>query len=135
MKIEKKHIIIAIVVAVAAWLLWKRRSSADEVTASGSSTVSGADSLDYILSHVTGLSTEEKIKIRQLYRQAEANAEIKQSIIDAAYDHGRTYAQQVVGTALWNMYTTGGNWNATEGGDGNVTWSHVNKIMQQVDAL
>lgn len=103
MKIEKKHIIIvAIVVAVVAYLLWKRSRS---VVADGSSGTGASQktTVDGVLA-AAGANSELKRYARNIERSIEKNPKWKQSIMDKADDNGYTYAQQVVIEAFWMKY-------------------------------
>ena len=103
MKIEKKHIIIAIVVAVVAYLLWKRSKSV--VTDGATGTVaSPKTTVDGVLA-AAGANSELKRYARNIERSIEKDPKWKQSIMDKAADNGYTYAQQVVLEAIWLKYT------------------------------
>ncbi len=103
MKIEKKHIIIAIVVAVVAYLLWKRSRSM--VTDGTSGTVaSPKTTVDGVLA-AAGANSELKRYVRNIEKAIEKDPKWKQSVMDKAADNGYTYAQQVVLEAIWLKYT------------------------------
>ena len=103
MKIEKKHIIIAIVVAVVAYLLWKRSKSVETDGSSGTGA-SPKTTVDGVLA-AAGASSELKRYARNIERSIEKDPKWKQSIMDKADDNGYTYAQQVVLEAIWLKYT------------------------------
>ena len=102
MKIEKKHIIIAIVVAVVAYLLWKRSRSVETDGSSGTGA-SQKTTVDGVLA-AAGASSELKRYARNIERSIEKDPKWKQSIMDQADDYGYTYAQQVVLAAIWMKY-------------------------------
>lgn len=109
MKIEKKHIIIAIVVAVVAYLLWKRSSF---VVTDGSSGTGASQktTVDGVLA-AAGANSELKRYARNIERSIEKDPKWKQSIMDQADNNGYTYAQQVVLAAIWLKYTDNeGHW-------------------------
>ena len=103
MKIEKKHIIIAIVVAVVAYLLWKRSRSVAPDGSSGTGT-SPKTTVDGVLA-ASGANSELKRYARNIERSIEKDPKWKQSVMDKADDNGYTYAQQVVLEAIWLKYT------------------------------
>lgn len=102
MKIEKKHIIIAIVVAVVAYLLWKRSRSVVTDGSSGTGA-SPKTTVDGVLA-AAGASSELKRYARNIERSIEKDPKWKQSVMDKADDNGYTYAQQVVIEAIWMKY-------------------------------
>lgn len=103
MKIEKKHIIIAIVVAVVAYLLWKRSRSVVTDGSSGTGT-SSKTTVDGVLA-AAGASADLKRYVRNIEKAIEKDPKWKQSVMDKAADNGYTYAQQVVLEAIWMKYT------------------------------
>lgn len=102
MKIEKKHIIIAIVVAVVAYLLWKRSRSV-EIDGSSGTGASPKTTVDGVLA-AAGANSELKRYARNIERSIEKDPKWKQSVMDQADDNGYTYAQQVVLSAIWLKY-------------------------------
>lgn len=109
MKIETKHIIIAIVVAVVAYLLWKRSRSVAPDGSSGTGT-SQKTTVDGVLA-AAGANSELKRYARNIERSIEKDPKWKQSVMDQADDNGYTYAQQVVLAAIWLKYTDNeGHW-------------------------
>lgn len=102
MKIEKKHIIIAIVVAVVAYLLWKRSRSVVTDGSSGTGA-SPKTTVDGVLA-ASGANSELKRYARNIERSIEKDPKWKQSVMDKAADNGYTYAQQVVLDAIWLKY-------------------------------
>lgn len=104
MKIEKKHIIIAIVVAVVAYLLWKRSRSVAPDGYSAGTVASPKTTVDGVLA-AAGANSDLKRYARNIERSIEKDPKWKQSIMDKAADNGYTYAQQVVLEAIWLKYT------------------------------
>lgn len=119
MKIEKKHIIIAIVLAVAVYLLWKKgvfsksTSSGSNDDGSNAGSSSGVD-LDYILTHIT-FNSAERAKIEEVRKQVEASNIWKQSIQAKANKNGLSFDQQLCCDALWLLYINNGKWTNDRG--------------------
>lgn len=125
MKIEKKHIIIALVAVFALWFLWKKglfnklKASASGTADTAASDASSID-LDYILSRVSYNSTE-RAAIRKLAEQAETNTDKRQSLQAKAYKNGLSLDQQIACDAIWMLYHTKTNgvwsdsWNNSRG--------------------
>lgn len=118
MKISKKTlIIILVVVAVAAWLLWKRGASRDGSDQGGTSPSTAEPdhtTLDYILSHIT-FNADERTKI-EAYRQACAASNTKRQDVQAkAYRNNLSFDQQLVCEALWTLHTADGSWTDPRG--------------------
>lgn len=103
MKIEKKHIIIAIVVAVVAYLLWKRSKSETEGTGTGTGKTTKSD-IDAILD-AAGAKAALKQYVRNFALSVDKDPKWKQDIMDKADNNDRTYAQQLVLEAIWTKYT------------------------------
>ena len=128
MKIEKKHIIIAIVVAVAVSLLWKRGVFAKGIDpgddgTGGSSTTSSPASLDYILTHVT-FNGAERERISAVYNRAMTDKSYQQSIQAEANAKGYSFDQMVVLKALWALYHPGDQWTTDRG------WQLQQEVLQ-----
>ncbi len=113
MQINKKTIIILIVVAVAAWLLWKRskmRTVTADTGSGGGGESQDATSLDYILTHVDFNGTERE-KINAVYNRAMTDKSYYQSILASANAKGYSFDQMVVLKALWALYNpTNSQW-------------------------
>lgn len=128
MKIEKKHIIIAIVALVALYLLWKRGVFAkgtdpgDDGTG-GSSTTSSPSSLDYILTHVQ-FNGDERERISAVYSRAMTDKSYQQSIQASANAKGYSFDQMVVLKALWALYHPGDQWTTDRG------WKLQQEVLQ-----
>ena len=124
MKITKKTIIIIVVVAVAAWLLWKRMKEKGTASMGDIALTSEPDttSLNYILTHVDFTSTERK-KIEALRKAAEASEMTYQQILAKANAKGRSYDQQLVLDAIWMLYTDNGEWTSSRG------WSLTQQVL------
>lgn len=106
-----KYTFIAIVVAVAVWLLWKKglfsklNATAKSLDSSDIKPVSGDASidLDYILSHVV-MDSKERDAINKLAEKCKTNADTRQSIQAKAYKNGVSFDQQVAFDAIWMLY-------------------------------
>lgn len=130
MKITKKTIIIIVVVAVAAWLLWKRMKEKGTASVGDVMLTSEPDttSLNYILTHVDFTSTERK-KIEALRKAAEASEMTYQQILAKANARGRSYDQQLVLDAIWLLYTDNGEWIAGPNGSTTYGWNLQQKVL------
>lgn len=106
-----KYIIIAIVAAVAMWLLWKKglfsklNATAKSLDFSDIKPVSGDSAIDieYILSHVV-LDSQERNAINKLAEKCKTDADTRQSIQAKAYKNGLSFDQQVACDAIWMLY-------------------------------
>lgn len=131
MKIEKKHIIIAIVVAVAVYLLWKRgvfakdTGTGDDGTG-GSPTASSPASLDYILTHVT-FNGAERERINSVYNRAMTDKSYQQWIQAEANAKGYSFDQMVVLKVLWALYHPA---NASEPWTNDRGWQLQQEVLQ-----
>lgn len=127
-KEKKVYIIIAIVVAVAVYLFWKRGVFAkgtdpgDDGTG-GSPTTSSPASLDYILTHVT-FTGNERERISAVYNRAMTDKSYQQSIQAAANAKGYSFDQMVVLKALWALYHPGDQWTTDRG------WKLQQEVLQ-----
>ena len=101
MKIEKKHIIIAIVVAVAAWLLWKNHKG--RVVYTSTAPGSGDGSIEDIIA-ASGMTDADARFVRQFASRIEANLSSKAEMETKALNRGYTYEQMVVLDGLWTKY-------------------------------
>lgn len=105
MKLNKKTIIILIVVAVAGYLLWKNRKN---TTVAAATVAGGTVSLDPTnLEDVIAaaqISNSLAAIVRQKYADADAMQSLKDTIQRKANDKGNTYAQQVLFEALYVVY-------------------------------
>ena len=133
---SKKTIIILIVAAVAAFLLWKRGVLSKATGGSGSgSDNSGKDvddptSLDYILEHITFSSTE-RTKIEALRQKALTDKTYSQKIQAKANDKGRSFDQQLVLEAIWSLYNPTNNaWIDGPDGSADYGWKLQQKVLK-----
>ena len=102
MKLSKKTIlIIAIVVAVVAYLVWRKRQNSDDIEAPASTSTSM--SVKSILASI-GADSTVKSYVNSVVTSIANNAEWKQKIINQANAEGITYEQAAVLNALWLMY-------------------------------
>ena len=135
MKIETKHIIIAIVAAVAVYLLYKRgvfgkKDTADTV---GIDTVDPDDTVDPVeeIISISGMTKTDATKVRQVINKIEASPSWKESIENKAVLKGLSYEQMLVLDAFWTLYYN------SEGGfkDSNIdetTKSYVWKVQSNI---
>lgn len=131
MKLNKKTIIILIVVAVAGYLLWKRKKD-QEVSVIESETdldVSDPTSLSYIMSHIS-FTPEERAKIYAVKEALETNTAWREQLQATAYEKGRSLDQQMVLAAIWLLYTKNDKWQ--KGPDGTTTygWNLQQKVLK-----
>ena len=137
MKIEKKHIIvIAIVGAVVAYLLWKRgvfTKVVTKVTGTGDDTDTGdADSpssLDYILEHIA-FTNAERAKINEVYNHAMNDKTYYQYLIANANEKGYSFGQMVVLNAIWQLYTQNNSWVAGPNGETSYGYNLQHKVLR-----
>ena len=136
MKIEKKHIIIlAIVGAVVAYLLWKRGvfKGVTKVTGTGDDTDTGdADSpssLDYILEHIA-FTSAERAKINEVYNHAMSDKTYYQSLVAKANEKGYSFGQMVVLAAIWKLYTQNNSWVAGPNGETSYGYNLQHKVLR-----
>lgn len=125
-KEKKVYIIIAIVVAVAVYLLWKRGVFAKGIDPGGnggSPTASSPSSLDYILTHVT-FNGAERERISAVYSRAMTDKSYQQSIQAEANAKGYSFDQMVVLKALWALYHPGDQWTTDRG------WELQQEVLQ-----
>ena len=131
----KTIIIIAVVVAVAAYLFWKRGKGNAAVkggTAGGDDdTVPTTNELteDQIIARLTSCPADNKKYLRSEVAKINANDAWKRSVQEKASNNGTTYPKQGVMDASWVVYRTGAN--ATEG------WAKYihEKICAEVQAM
>ena len=113
MKIEKKHIVILIVVAVVAYILWKRYKSSQAVDSV--KTVDTKDDVELILNAI-GANTAEKAHVRKFYKNVKASDAATITMNDKAADNGLTFEQQIVCDGIWTYYIdTDGHWKDDRG--------------------
>ena len=111
MKIEKKHIIIAIVAAVAVYLLWKKGVFGGGKDTGGSgSAADPADSLEGVIS-ASGMKRADAASVRSFANRVEKDMSYKASIESKAKDNGYTYYQQLALDALWIKYSGEDGWS------------------------
>lgn len=133
MKINKKHIIaILIVVAVAAWLLWKKGVFSKVGDSTGTDTVTGGG-IDPIIA-ASGMTTSDARFVRSYAAKIESSLSDKADTEDKAIRRGYTYEQMVVLDALWTKYCRMVN-GTSQFKDGltdsqkNYYWAVTTKIM------
>lgn len=107
MKMNKRLILILIVLAVTAYLLWKKGVFAkDESAGAGTGGNAGAKSTKAIIDALTGVAGSHKDYLRKYCEQIESDPEKKASVEAKAADNGVTYAQQAVMDASYVLYYT-----------------------------
>ena len=101
---NKKLIIILIVAAVAAYLLWKRKGTIVETETIAVSTggLNPSDLEDVITA--AQISNTQAALVREKASAAESMASLKNTIQEKATDKGNTYAQQVLFEAIYPVY-------------------------------
>ena len=131
MKLNTKTIIIILVVAVAAYLIWKNKKRTVEVTETVVSAGGGEDhtSLSYILSHIA--FTEKERNAIEAKRQSVESTDLKRQSMQAkAYQQGHTYDQQIVLDAIWSLYNpTNTAWEAGPNGRTDYGWNLQQKVL------
>lgn len=105
MKINKKVIIVVLVVAVFLWLfLRKRNASSETVPVDPTET----KDLNYILERVTFDANERK-SIKSVYNSAANDIDYKQDLLAKAANNGVNYYQQVAMDGLYLIFVKKGN--------------------------
>lgn len=129
MKITKKNIIIAAVVAVVAYLLWKRMKGSTTVVTVGESLTAEPDhtTLDYILTHIS-FTNEERKKIDSLLKATQTSNLTKQQIQAKANERGISFDQQLVLDAIWLLYHPDNEWESVNN-DPQYGWKLQQKVL------
>ena len=121
MKISNKLIIVLIVAAVAAYLLWKKGAIGKNSTESSSSTATVEEdapiepaglTATQIIDRLTACPAEHKKYLRSYVSKIEADDNLKRSVQEKATNNGIPFAKQAVMDASWVTYRTGANANA-----------------------
>ena len=130
MKIEKKHIIIAIVVAVAVYFIWRRKKqAADETVSVGNETVK-EDAVERVIS-ASGMTTTDAAYVRQLRTKIEASPTWMERIQKKALERGLSYEQMLVLDSIWVKYYDNVTSDFKEGTDA-TTKSYVWKVQSNI---
>lgn len=129
-KIDKKTIIIILVVAVFAYLLWKKSKENATQNSSDVPTTAPSDptSLNYILTHVN-FTSRERQKIEALRNAVDASEMNYQSIMSKANNNKISFDQQLVLDAIWSLYTQDGHWIAGPDGSTSYGWNLQQKVL------
>ena len=131
MKLNKKTIIIAIVVAVVAFLLWKRMKAKSAVGVETEETVSNGtntSSIDSILSAI-GATSSEIANVRRTASAIDASPSWTERVVAKAKKNGITFQQQVVCEAIWMLYHPNGSWIAANGQSADRGGKLTNKVL------
>ena len=130
MKIDKKTIIIILVVAVVAYLLWKKSKENATQNSSDVPTTAPSDptSLNYILTHVS-FTERERNAIESKHKAADASEITYQSIMAKANENKISFDQQLVLDAIWSLYTQDGHWIAGPDGSTSYGWNLQQKVL------
>lgn len=106
MKLNKKTIIILIVVAVVGWLLWKRYKT-NAVTTGTVSASSGArldpNNLEDVIT-AAKINSSLAAKVREKQAACDASNTIHDTVAQKAAAKGNTFEQQVLFEALYSVY-------------------------------
>ncbi len=107
MKMNKKTVIIILVIIVAGFLIWRNRKGTPVYGTDASALSEPSDSpntsLDYILSHVE-LNSVEREKIDRVRQKLTPGTAFYQNIQAKAYKNGLSFDQQMVCDAMWQLY-------------------------------
>lgn len=105
MKLNKRTIIIVLIVAVVAYFVWKKMKAATATANDSTPTVSGVDldSVDSIIGAI-GATSSEKTYVKRIEQKIADSPTWQSRIITKADNNGLTYAQQVVCDAYWLLY-------------------------------
>lgn len=128
MNISKKTlIIIAIVVVIVGFLVWKHmRDNQDPDTATSTSS---SKSVDEILTAI-GAESNVKSYVRSVVHKINASSAWKQDVIGKAKNNGLTFNQQAVLEALWVMYK-----DQDAEGNPKISWSVMDRLAEKVRNL
>lgn len=132
LKINKKHIVIAIVALVAVWLLWKKgffSKLKGSVSGSGATPVHSDIDLDYILSNVT-MNGAEREAIKNLAEKCKTDADSRQSIQAKAKKNGVSFDQQVAFDAIWMLYHDYSNGHWSDNWNDQRGWQLIDEIKK-----
>lgn len=136
MKIEKKHIIIAIVAVVAIWLLWRKgvfSKALNDAKGITDSPVDPADSLEGVIA-ASGMNSSEARFTRDMEKAVEKSLTWKASIEDKARERGLTYYQMLALDAMWQMYYDSAT-NDFKPGTTEDTKSHVWNVQKAIQNI
>lgn len=131
MKISKKTIIIIlIVVAVAAWLLWKRKGTSPKEGDASSDAPSGPvpGTLDYYLANIA-FTTAERNKILAVKDAVADSVTWREQLKAKANANGYTLDQQIVLDAIWLLYHPNEAWIAGPNGSTSYGWNLQQKVI------
>ena len=130
MKIEKKHIIIAIVVAVAVYLLYKRGVFGKKEGAEGSNASVTIDPVEDVIAE-SGMYNSEAKEVRSNIKKIKADEAWNEKVEEQADQLGRTYEQNLVINAYWTLYyNSEGNLK-----DENISDNLKNHIYKEMQTL
>ncbi len=105
MQLNNRTIII-IVVAVAAYLVWKKAKESkatDDTTATAPTALEGAESVEGVIA-ASGMTAADAAYVRQCQQRWEASLTERSKIETDAIAKGYTYVQMLVLKALWVKY-------------------------------
>ena len=110
MKISKKTIAIILVVAVAAWLLYKKSRMtvaglAVSDTPAGSTGGVDVNNLESVIA-ASGMTSSDASEVRRYARTVEASTVKRENVQAKANEWGVTLTQMTALLALWNKYCT-----------------------------
>lgn len=129
--INKKTIIIAIVVAVAVYLLWKKglfsKDAPNNASYVDDPSVTDPTSLDYILSHIDFNDTVRDM-IKTLLNKTKVDKTYYQKIMAKAKENHYSFDQQLVLDAIWYVYHTDNGWIEVNGST-NYGWRLQQKVL------
>lgn len=128
MKLNKKTIIVILVVAVVAFLLWKRYKGQSATGGSGAAS-SGSylnpNNLEDVIK-AAQISSDLAAKVREKASACEASVKVHDTVAEKAAEKGNTFEQQVLFEALYPLYhvNNNGTWVAKSESDSN-TWKAI----------
>lgn len=128
MKINTKTIVIALVVALAAFLVWwmlkKKKDGA--YTAGSSDPATGT--VDYIIANIPFTNAEIR-KIRAVQSTVNASTTSLENVRSKAARNGRTLDEQIVLDAIWLLYHPKDAWIAGPDGKTSYGWNLQQKVL------
>ena len=110
MKINEKHIVIAIVAAVAVYLVLKKRKESQTASAADAGSGSGTSSVDVhsveSIIAASGMTSSDAAVVRKFNASVAASVLSQERIQEKARQRGYTYEQMIVLDGFWTKYCT-----------------------------
>ena len=127
MKLNKKTIIILIVVAVTLFILWKKGVFTKKA-AGDTPTGPAPGTLDYYLANID-FTTAERNKILAKKAAVEASVTRREKIQADAAARGYTFDEMLILGVIWNLYHPNDAWIAGPDGSTDYGWKLQQKVI------